>query len=225
MKRLCTIAPTVALILAVGACSSSREEIARDVKTPLDQHPFEVTQSPDDTLLAVHRGGVTPTQAAAVADMVRRWRSAGGDAIAVRLPGNGPQEADAGTMGEQVRSVLLAEGVPPQQIRLERYDAKGDAAAPIAVSFNRLMAKVPECGLEWDNLTGTQSNNVPNTFGCAIRANMAAQVANPRDLIQGRAEDPYESSRGTVQTGKYRTGESTASTEKVQGGAVSNAVQ
>jgi pilus assembly protein CpaD len=217
--------PTIALLLALAACASPREDLSRELKTPLAQHPFRVTQAPEDTLLAVHPGGVSPSQVAAVADTVRRWRAVGGDAILVRLPSNGPQAVDAAVMGEQVRSALIAEGVAPQQVRLERYDAAGDGRAPIAVTFDRYVAEVPECGLEWDNLTGTQSNTVPNTFGCATRANMAAQVANPRDLIQARAEDPYEASRATVQTNQYRTGQSTSATTTVQGGVVSRAVQ
>lgn len=215
----------LALAISAAACASPREEASRDLKTPLDQYPFQVNQHPEEIMLAVHPEGVSGNQAAALAELVRRWKGAGGDPIVVRAPGNGPQEADAARMAEQIRSVLLAEGAPVHLVRVERFDAAGDGSVPLTVGFARYVADVPECGLKWDNLTGTQSNSVPNTFGCSVRANMAAQVANPRDLVQARAEDPYESSRGTVQTGQWRTGADTASTAPIRGGTVSQAVQ
>ena len=46
--------------------------------------------------------------------------------------------------------------------------------------------------------------------GCASQRNLAAQVANPADLVQPRAETPQLASRRTTVTEKYRKGETTA---------------
>jgi pilus assembly protein CpaD len=212
------------LAAAATACASPREEISRNLKTPMDQFPFVVDKAPDETLLAVHPGGVSPGQAAALSGVTRRWRDGGGDEIIIRTPAGVPSEGMAAAMAEQVRGMLIGAGTPVSLVRVEAYDPAGDAAAPLVVAFARYQAQIPVCGETWDNLAGTQSNSVPNTFGCSVSANMAAQVANPRDLIEARGEAPIESSRRTVQTDLYRRGDSTASKVTQQGGVVSKAV-
>ena len=45
--------------------------------------------------------------------------------------------------------------------------------------------------------------------GCANQRNLAAQVANPADLVQPRGEGPVLASRRNTVTEKYRKGEPT----------------
>lgn len=220
------ILAAAAVALAASGCASPRTEEALAAKTPTEQFPFKVGEWADETLLAVHpQGGVSPNQAAALADAVTRWRDAGGDSVVVRTPVGNAQDGAAAAMAEQVRSVLLSRGVSYAVVRLERYETSGDPAAPLVVAFASYRAHVPECGKQWDNLTGTQSNNVHSNFGCAISANMAAQVANPRDLVQARTEDRSDAGRSAFQMDLYRRGQETASSAQAPGGSVSSAVK
>jgi len=213
------------LALGASACATPRTEAALAAKTPGDQFPFVVNTEADETLLAVHSSGVSTTQAAAIGAALGRWREGGGEAIFVRTPAAAPQELAATAMGEQIRSLLLGAGAPHDKVRLERYDAAGDGQAPLVLGFSRYRAQIPKCGERWDNLSGTQSNDVHANFGCAVSANMAAQVANPRDLVEARPADPYDASRTTVQMDLYRRGQDTATTARTTGGVISQAIR
>jgi pilus assembly protein CpaD len=79
---------------------------------------------------------------------------------------------------------------------------------------------VPHCG-RWDDLTSTGDNGSYANFGCAVTANMAAQIAHPSDIVRPRAEDAPDSGRRMTILEKYREGKVTAADEPEQkaGGA------
>lgn len=225
MMNVRPIAALFILGLTLGACATPRTEEALAARTPGDQFPFVVAPETDDTLLAVHTSGVSPNQASAIGEALVRWRDGGGDVIVIRTPAAAPQEAAATAMGEQVRTLLLGAGAPYDKVRLARYDAAGDPTAPLVLGFSRYAAQIPRCGESWDNLSATQSNSVHSNFGCAVSANMAAQVANPRDLVQPRAVDPTDAARSTFQADQFRRGQDTATTVRNNGSVVSRAIQ
>ena len=212
-------------LLAAG-CVSAREEAENAIPNSLDRFPLVAEEQTDQTLLAVHPRGLSRTQAAAVAQMGARWREAGGRGVMVRAPQGAAQQADAYMMAEQVRGVLIDAGVAPDAIQIQAYDAGGDSGAPLIAEFGRYVASVPRCGGNWDNLTGTQSNGTHANFGCAVSANMAAQIANPADIVAPRTMDPADASRRSVVLDHYRKGETTATQTDPQGsGTVSQAVR
>lgn len=75
----------------------------------------------------------------------------------------------------------------------------------------RPIAVPPEC-LDWRTYdSGTSEDNVPApTFGCATARNLAAQIANPEDLIEGKpigSPDPVVSSAAVK---RYQAGKTTS---------------
>ena len=92
-------------------------------------------------------------------------------------------------------------------------------------SFTALQAKGPDCEGGWDNLTSTRNNGPSTHFGCAVTANLAAMIADPRHLIAPAAVAPPDGDRRQTVLGKYKKGEVTSSTVDQQAnGAVSRAV-
>ena len=75
------------------------------------------------------------------------------------------------------------------------------AASAIRLSFQRLKAKVAgKCGL-WphdlgvSNMSGDFNNGPYWNQGCALQSNVAAQVADPVDLVRGRQEGRIDTLR------------------------------
>ena len=175
--------------------------------------------------MAIHADGISIRQQAALSDFVTRWHDAGGGAVIVKAPGDVADTDQAKSMAYTVQSQLQTLGVPTDRIQLATYQA-GDSHAPILVSFQHLTARGPDCSGGWDNLTSTMSNEPYKHFGCALTANMAAQIADPRDLISPSGLTPADNMRREVVLGKYREGKITASDKDAQAsGAVSTAVQ
>lgn len=219
----------IALICSLGltavACASPRAEAEKAIVNPLERFPLTAHDEADETRLAVHPGGLSSNQAAALAGVADRWRDAGGDVLTLTVPERGPQEMAARAMAEQARNTLMQDGVDPRAIRIGGYDSAGDAAAPIVASFASIAADVPQCGKSWDNLSGTQSNNNQSNFGCAVAANMAAQIANPADINGPQAMTPSDAGRRAAVIQNYRKGAVTSAAIDPNGsGAVSKAI-
>jgi pilus assembly protein CpaD len=78
-----------------------------------------------------------------------------------------------------------------------------------------MVAETGPCGLWPEDLGPTMNvayiSNRPHwNHGCAIQRNLAAQVAEPADLVQPRADTPALTSRRATVLEKYRKGEGTA---------------
>ena len=78
------------------------------------------------------------------------------------------------------------------------------------VAYTTYQAEIPRCGLKWGNLSSNGKNKPMDNFGCAVTANMAAQIANPADIAGPRSADPTDAGRRTTVIDKYRQGQSTA---------------
>jgi pilus assembly protein CpaD len=129
-------------------------------------------------------------------------------------------------MSEAARSFLISNGVPADKIEVVSYRPEpGAAAPPLLVGYLRYAAELPKCGETWTNIAHSWKNDVQPNFGCAVSANMAAQTADPADLLGPRRMTPQDAARRQVVLDKYRAGEITASAKDEKAdGAISRAV-
>lgn len=204
----------LALTAGLSACTATPPHQAVQIstaRTPTELWKAEVVTQPEEIRLAVRAQGLSPNQASALTTFADTWRSADGGEVVVQAPVGGPDPGAVSRSGESTRSFLVEQGVPAHAIRLAGYDAKGDAAAPLVVGFLRSAVNVPACGRSWTNIAHSMTNQVQPNFGCAVTANMAAQVANPADLATPRTLDPADAQRRAVVLDKYRKGELTSS--------------
>lgn len=120
----------------------------------------------------------------------------------------------------------MTSGIPEDYIRVVSYQAP-HPRAPVLAGFETVKAVVPQCGRAWGSLTRTGDNLPASNFGCAITANLAAQVAHPRDLDQPRALAPADPQRRAVVFERYVAGEATSSQpeQKLSSASVKQAVE
>ena len=212
-----------AAVLGLSACASTPPDqgpsklAATETQQWMDR--IKVDSAPDEILLAVHAGGLSANQSAALEALVSRWMEAEARELVVAAPNN------AGAMAIQIRDrlAMLGAGSRVRIIGLDPADAEGGA---IRVGFARYEARPIKCGQRWENLTATRDNTVYENFGCAMAANIAAQVANPEDLLRPRDMTPADTGRRDTVLGKYRKGEVTSSAKDDQAsGVVSKAIQ
>ena len=215
-----------AATLALSACATSREVPvgkADQPRTPTELWRAQVSTQPAEIRLAVRGEGLSAAQSDALAAFAADWRGEGGP-IVLRAPVSGPDAALTARSTEAVRGFLLDQGVSNAEVSVMGYDAKGDRAAPLVLTRQQYSVTVPECGREWTNLAHSWKNEVQPNFGCAITANMAAQLANPADLTRPAASTAADVQRREVVLDKYRQGEITATKRDEQAnGAVAKA--
>ncbi|MCI3135359.1 CpaD family pilus assembly protein [Phenylobacterium aquaticum] len=221
------------LLAGLSACASAPSEEASgplgrvaDPRLPTEHYQAQAVESPQEIRLAVHAQGLSANQANALARFVQTWSDGEGGVITLSAPTGGPDGAAAFRTGEGARTFLIAQGVPADRIQVTGYDPAGQPEAPLRIGYTRYEAVIPACGREWQNLASTKTNDVSSNFGCAITANMAAQIANPGDLLRPRDMTPADAARRATVLEKYRKGQVVSSEKDAQAqGVVSDAIK
>lgn len=213
--------------LALTACATDEVASAKPPTpvTPTERFAIEVREHPEELRLAPHAQGLSPRQTAALDIFIDRWNNVQGGDVLVKSPSKGADPQAAYRTTVDARDYLLAHGLNPDHVRIVGYDAGDDHQAPVVLGYAAYVAKGPKCGQEWENLTATKENREYNNFGCAVTANIAAEIANPADLLSPRQMDPADAERRQAVLDHYRKGEATSSAKDPQAnGAVSTAV-
>ncbi|MFY8144046.1 MAG: CpaD family pilus assembly lipoprotein [Caulobacter sp.] len=212
-----------AALLGLAACASTPPDqgpnklAATETQQWMDR--IKVDAAPDEILLKPHASGLSANQSAALEALVSRWLEAEARELVVTAPNT------AGAMAIQIRDRLAGLGAGAR-VRVVGVDPASAEEGAIRVGFVRHEARPIKCGQRWENLAATRDNTVYENFGCAMAANIAAQVANPEDLVRPRDMTPADTGRRDTVLGKYRKGEVTSSAKDEQAsGAVSKAIQ
>lgn len=189
--------------VALSACGGSASGGGPQPLTPLSRWQLRVEPQMDRIALAVHDAGLSTPQRAALADIALRARAEGSPEIVVEAPtGDDPAALQ---MAYSAAESLRGAGVP---VRLAAYSAP-HPRAPVVVGYTRLQAVTYDCSSQWGSLTRHADNGTAMGLGCATISNMAAQIADPRDILGQRPMDPADASRRTVVIEHYRAGEDT----------------
>ena len=115
-----------------------------------------------------------------------------------------------------------ATGISRDKILVSTHDAaNGDTR--VNVSYVAYVAHSQACGDWSENEAYTLDNQTPRNFGCSVQQNIAAMVADPRDLMEPRRIDPADANRAGTVISNYEQGKPTAAQKTPdQSGAVSN---
>ncbi|KQT54035.1 hypothetical protein ASG54_19655 [Aureimonas sp. Leaf460] len=147
-----------------------------------------------------------------VADFARRFKRSGSAAIRVVVPGGSANSAAAELASADVLKALRHEGVGPTRVLVQSYDASGmTGPVPIQLAYSTLTAQTDPCGRWPDDLGSTHENRNYFNFGCASQQNLAAQIADPRDLLGPRGEGEIDAERRTTVLEDFRQGRVTSS--------------
>ena len=215
---LLTVAATSVLAACVSTGASDRQPL-----TPLSRYSLRVEPGLDRIALAVHEDGLSANQQAALNDLAGRYMATGVGWI--RVEGPSGDDPAAARQAWAVRSHLQSAGLPAERIVVASYAAP-DPRAPVLAGFETVRAVIPNCAAEPRAMEGRFSNNSSMGLGCAINANLAAQIADPRDIVGHRPISPADSGRAAVVFDNYRKGEVTsAPQEQLVEGRIARAVE
>lgn len=223
--RILTASTVLAAAALLGACATG-PQTARMGPTPLDpwEKQIQVAPQPDEIRLGSHVTGLSPAQTAALSALADRWLQADAREILIQAPDKSADPAGAYRIWTESRDFLVRQGVPASRIRVVGYAADEGSPQPVIIGFQRFVAQGPTCGA-FGNLARSAGNTPYDNFGCALAANIAAQVANPEDLVTPRDMTPADAGRRGTVIGKYRAGEPTSTVaDKQASGQVSQVV-
>ncbi|WP_034853346.1 CpaD family pilus assembly protein [Sinorhizobium sojae] len=199
--RLAALAILAGLLASCGTKDNQATgAIPDDYRT---RHPIVLAETERSIDIPVASGDRRLTQG--TRDVIRGfaagYRNASSGVIQIMLPRSSANSHAAQVLRKDIRGMLAAAGVPANRMIETGYEAAatGDAA-PIRLSYVAITAQTGPCG-EWpEDLTlNTVQNRNYHNFGCAAQSNLAAQIANPTDLLGPREMSPIDAAqRGKV---------------------------
>ena len=201
-----------ALLSSCGNSQLTTGSIPDDYRT---RHPIVLAEGETSLNIPVSSGDVRLTTGMkdTVRGFAQRFTSSPAGVMQVEVPYGSYNSGAARQLAGDVRRTLTAAGIKQQRILMSSYQAGPDGdAAPIRLSFVTTKAMTGQCG-EWpaDLSDNTFGNKNWYNFGCASQNNLAAQVANPTDLIAPRAVTPIDAAQRAKVISDYR-GESSGTT-------------
>lgn len=202
--------------LLLQACGHPQDDlqtgaIPDDYRT---RHPIqlaEVEQAIDIPIGTGDRALSIGTQDV-ITGFINDYRTSSSGVLRIAYPSGSVNAAATQGLRRQFRQLALQAGVPSRRLVETSYQASDDGSlAPVRFSYRAVKAATTPCGQWPEDILHTTENRNWENFGCATQNNLAAQIANPTDLVSPRAMTPIDAKRRTTVIGLYRDGKSTAS--------------
>jgi len=198
-NRLRSGLPAVlALTLLLGACATKTDITGSIAPSDVrERHPIVLRDAPRslDVFIGRAGGGLDYRQAEDVAAFAGEYRRNGRGGLVAQVPTGTQREIAAHDTLNDIRRALARGGVSPGALQVQTYPVQDlNLASPIRLSFASLQAVVPHSCAQWPQDAGVSewkhdaSNESLWNFGCSSQALLAAQVADPIDLVRGRSE-------------------------------------
>jgi pilus assembly protein CpaD len=200
------------LLLApgVGGCATPATVVATR-PSPSTENPNPVQVSKVTVTHTVHfapgAGAPDPRELAAVDDFLVQSDAAAANAALLVTAGPG-----GGGIAQGLADALARRGLKPQVMW-----AADAPAGTVRLVVERYEASVPNCP-NWSKPPGNDvANTLHSDFGCATAANLAAMVADPRDLALGRSLGAAQGDPAVAAVERYRAGKTTLSGDQGAG--------
>jgi pilus assembly protein CpaD len=204
--------------MALSGCYTAQTAVKTEEAAPVDyrkRHPIAIREGERvvKIFIGTSRGGLTPAQRAEVLAFAQTWKNEATGGIIIELPTGTPNAVAASDSLREIRSILVAAGLPANGIGVTSYQPSDpEKLAVIKIKYSKMVAEAGPCGLWPQDLGPTTdriyiANSPYWNLGCSSQRNLASMVDNPADLVQPRAETPPYAARRNVVFDKYKKGQ------------------
>ena len=235
--RARSVAPRLLAIGALGAMLSAcvADRVVTGSPGALDykhRHPIVLTEGARKLdVFVTGYAGLDGRQRDDVLTFAAEYRRSGQGAILAQVPAGTRNDAAAHHTMARITDLLRDGGLPAGYVAVTTYPVLDPlVAAPVRLTFTRLTAKVNSpCGT-WPRDLGVSdvghgaNNDSYWNLGCAMQSNVAAQVADPVDLVRGRTEGRPDSIRRGKVIEAIREGKDPSTQYRDEGTKINNSV-
>jgi pilus assembly protein CpaD len=228
--RLVALAGLAVMLLALPACNTDTRIVSAEPPPDYRKiHPIVLVEGEATLDLFVNgpHGSIGARQVEDLRQFISEHHRLGQGPIAIAVPTGAPGAKKAAAA---IRSSLAQSGA--RSIMTSYTPLQPDAPAPIRLSFPKIKADVAtQCGRWPSDLSGNGGtfdsfkNIHYENYGCASQGYLAAQVADPLDLVRSRPLGPGFGARQADVVTRYGAGKSTQSESAEDTQTVSGAVQ
>lgn len=202
-------AAAIAAVLLAGSCAAPTNNGVGLTDDPDMNHPLVLDTAPKSIRLSFSAAdaGLMPEDAARFDDFVAQYKANGNGAVSVTAPSGPTSQQTLSYFGER----LAAAGIPRSRIMVGTRD---DGDWRVELSYAGVVAHAANCD-DWSSqqASDTASNLPMANLGCAVQHNIAAQIENPRDIVEPRPLGPSDATRRSTVMGAYEKGTPSAATK------------
>jgi pilus assembly protein CpaD len=170
-------------------------------------HPIVITEREEvlDLPVGTTDRGMTKAQRIALGGFLSGYDKRSAPPFRIMLPAGAVNERAAAHAAQDFAKFARKNGVPSSRIAIMSYQASAPGLpAPIRVSYTAMRAQTDQCGRWPEDLLKTEENKHYANFGCSYQNNLAAQVANPTDLLGPRKQTEIDAEKRLKVIGTYR---------------------
>ncbi|AZV18016.1 MULTISPECIES: CpaD family pilus assembly protein [unclassified Mesorhizobium] len=152
-------------------------------------HPIVIAEKNQKIDLPVGAGdrGMTGSQRDTLLGFLDGYDRSAAPTLTIQVPSGSANEVAATTAARDFARLAVASGIKRNRIVVTSYQsASAEASAPIRVAYISVKAQTDKCGRWPEDLMETSENKHYADFGCSYQNNLAAQMANPADLLGPR---------------------------------------
>ncbi len=212
--------------LSLGACATMPgASKAHDKPLPItatEQYPLVAETNTRAINLRINPNGFSDNQRRALDQVASQASWMSGEPVDVEILTSGnPASVVA---GHHVEAYLNQHDVNAQNVAVRSVE--GQPADIVTLNLVSYRARTYDCNETWENIAKTANNQPYANYGCAVTSNLAAQIADPRDLNHAQAATSTDADRKAVIMDHYRKGEVTSSaTDDAAKGTISDAIK
>jgi pilus assembly protein CpaD len=169
-------------------------------------HPIVIGEATETIDIAVAYDGykMTRGQRDAVDGFMYRYDKSAGTPVTILAPAGSANAAAAANVASDIGGFLHKSGIRHVEIAHYQVDSP-EVSAPIRVTYTAIRATTDKCGRWPADLAETSENKHYANFGCSYQNNLAAQVANPNDLVGPRRPTEIDAENRSVAIDEYQT--------------------
>ncbi|RWM18738.1 MAG: pilus assembly protein CpaD [Mesorhizobium sp.] len=205
-SRICRPAiPVLAVAIAALLAGCAKRDSITVGAVPDDyrtNHPIVIAEKNEKIDLPVGAGdrGMTDAQRDTLLGFLDGYDKSAAPTLTISIPSGSANEIAATAAGRDFARLAIASGISRNRIVITTYQSvSAEASAPIRVAYVTVKAQTDRCGRWPEDLLQTSENKHHADFGCSYQNNLAAQMANPADLIGPRKQSDIDAeNRGAV---------------------------
>lgn len=203
--------PVLAIVAAalLSGCSMQNRDSITVGSVPDDyrtNHPIVISERSEvlDIPVGIGQSGMTNAQRISLEGFLAAYDRSAAPVVTIIVPSGSANEVVARYVAGELAHVIVKNGIPDYRIATAAYVAEPASAAPIRVTYTAMKASTGKCGRWPADLMENSENRHYANFGCSYQNNLAAQIANPADLLGPRKQTTIDAEQRSKVIDRYR---------------------
>lgn len=188
---------------------------------PSIRFPISVVSEPVSIDIPVGRtkDGIVDSTRRKILQFLREYRRTGAGQLFLAAPSARRRSPVVSATIDELWNILDDHGISGGNVRVHQAGNSSITNPWISLTYYRDAASAPPCEIWEHNVAETRDNTPMDNLGCSQRANLAAMVAYPSDLVRQRSIGERDNYRRADVHEKYAKGTLGEKKNKKKGGS------